>query len=56
MINELGTCFNVECVLLDQNVVFLGGYLVVTACYLVVTTDDCFLLYSYYWLLVVTVH
>ena len=32
------TCFNVECMLLDRNYDFLGGYLVVTARYLSVTT------------------
>ena len=31
--------FNVECVLLRRNFDFRGGYLVVTARYLVVTTD-----------------
>ena len=34
----IGTCFNVECALLDRNSDFLGGYLVVTACYLKVTS------------------
>ena len=33
------TSFNVECVLLRRNFDFRGGYLVVTARYLVVTTD-----------------
>ena len=32
------TCFNVECALLGRNFDFLGGYLVLTALYLVVTT------------------
>ena len=31
------TCCNVECVLLGRNVDFLGGYLVDTACYIVLT-------------------
>ena len=35
------TYFNVECVLLGRNVYFLGGSLVVTACYLVVTASYC---------------
>ena len=35
---ETDTCFNVECMLLDRNYDFLGGYLVVTARYLSVTT------------------
>ena len=34
---ENDTCFNVECVLLGRNFDFLGGYLLVTARYLVVT-------------------
>ena len=34
----IDTCFNVQCVLLGCNFDFLGGYLVVTARYLVVTT------------------
>ena len=34
----IDTCFNVECVLLSRNFDFLGGYLVVNARYLVVTT------------------
>ena len=45
---EIDTCFNVECVLLDRNFDFCGGslvvtsrYLVVTACYLVVTGGYC---------------
>ena len=42
------TCFNVEYVLLCRNFDFLGGYLVVTARYLVVTP-------RYWWLLLVTV-
>ena len=37
---ETNTCFNVECVLLDRNYDFLGGY--------------CWLPYGYYWLLLVT--
>ena len=32
----MDTCFNIECVLLGCNFYFLGGYLVVTARYLVV--------------------
>ena len=35
---EIGTCFNVECALLDRNSDFLGGYLVVTHSYLKVTS------------------
>ena len=45
---EIDTCFNVECVLLDRNFDFCDGslvvtsrYLVVTACYLVVTGGYC---------------
>ena len=37
-------CFNVKCVLLGRNFDFLGGYLVVTARYLVVTGGSCSLL------------
>ena len=37
------TCFNVECVLLGRNFDLLGGYLVVTAHYLVVTGGYCLL-------------
>ena len=47
----IDTCFNVECVLLGCNFDFLDGYLMVTACYLVVaarylvvTGDQCSLL------------
>ena len=32
-------CFNVECVLLDRNFEFPGGFLMVTSRYLVVTTS-----------------
>ena len=35
---DTDTCFNVECVLLDRDYDFLGGYLVSTAHYLMVTT------------------
>ena len=35
------TCFNVECVLLDRNFDFLGGYLAATTRYLVVTSGFC---------------
>ena len=48
------TCFNVECVLPGRNFDFLGGYLVVTARYLVVTTGYCSLPGGYWWLLLVT--
>ena len=41
----IDTCFNGECVLLSRNFDFLGGYLVVTARYLGVTSG--------YWLLLV---
>ena len=34
---EIGTCFNVECVLLGRNFDFFGGFRVVTASNLVVT-------------------
>ena len=43
----IDTCFTVECVLLGRNFDFLGGYLVVTARYLMVTA-------GYWWLLLVT--
>ena len=43
----IDTCFNVEYVLLGRSFDFLGGYLVITARYLVVTP-------CYWWLLVVT--
>ena len=43
----IDTYFNVECVLFDRIFDFLGGYLTVTVCYLVVTAGYC-------WLLVVT--
>ena len=36
-IEGIDTCFNVECVLLGRSFDFLGGYLAVTAHYLVVT-------------------
>ena len=45
---EIDTYFNAECVLLARNFNFFGGYLVVTARYLVVTD-------GYWSLLVVTV-
>ena len=41
---ETDTCFNVKFLLLGRNFDFLGGYLVATACYLSVTTDQCSLL------------
>ena len=41
---RIDTCFNVECVLLGHNFVFLGGYLAVTARYLVITGGYCLLL------------
>ena len=45
--------FNVTCVLHDDNVDFLGGYLVVAACYLVL--GNCWLLpLVTWWLLLVT--
>ena len=50
----IDTCFNVECVLLGRNFDFLGGYLVVTARYLVITTGNCSLAGGYCSLLVVT--
>ena len=37
----IDTCFNVECVLLDRNFKFLGGFLMVTSRYLVVTAGYC---------------
>ena len=40
----IDTCFNVECVLLGRNLDFLGGYLVVNARDVVVTTGYCALL------------
>ena len=43
----IDTCFNVECVLRGHNFDFLGGYLVVTARYLVVTGS--------YWSLLVVI-
>ena len=42
-IRGIETCFNVECVLLGRNFDLLGGYLVVTAHYLVVTGGYCLL-------------
>ena len=58
---ETDTCFNVECVLLGRNFDFLGGYLVVTARYLMVTTGQVAARYLVvtarcWWLLVVTAH
>ena len=44
----IDTCFNVECVLLGRNLDFLGGYLMVTAHFLVVTASYC-LLPDGYW-------
>ena len=41
---RIDTCFNVECGLLSRNFDFFGGYLVVTARYLMVTTCYCSLL------------
>ena len=46
MNERIDTCFNVECMLLGRNFDFLGGYLVVTACY-------CSLLGGYWLLLLV---
>ena len=40
----IDTCFNVECVLLDCNYDFFGGYFVVTGCYLVVAAHYLVLL------------
>ena len=39
----ISSCFSVECVLLGRNFDFPGGYLVVTARYLVVTAGYCWL-------------
>ena len=50
----IDTCFNVELVLLGRNFDFLGGYLVVTAHYLVVAARYCSLFGGYWWLLLVT--
>ena len=50
----IDTCFNVECVLLGRKFDFLGGYLVITVRYLVVTPRYCSLLCGYSWLLLVT--
>ena len=47
-------CFIVEYVLLDRNFDFVGGYLVVTARYLVVATVHCSFSGGYCSLLVVT--
>ena len=41
---ETDTCFNVEYMLLDRSFDFLGGYLVVTAYYLMVSTGYCSLM------------
>ena len=38
---RIDTCFNVECVLLDRNFEFLGGFLMVTSRYLLVTPSYC---------------
>ena len=51
---ETDTCFNVECVLLGCKFDFLGGYLVATARYLIITTGYCLLPDGDYSLLVVT--
>ena len=51
---ETDACFNFECVLLGRNFNFLGGYLVVTAHYIMVTTSYGPLPSSYCSLLVVT--
>ena len=48
------TCFNVECVLLDRNFDFFGGYLVFTARCLVVTARYLVVTSPYWWLLLVT--
>ena len=50
----IDTCFNLKYVLLSRNFGFLGGYMVVTAYYLVVTACYCSLLDGYWWLLLVT--
>ena len=44
---EIDTCFDVQCVLLDRSFYFLGGYFVVTARYLVVTAGYCSLPVGY---------
>ena len=51
---ETDTCFNVKCVLLGHSFDFLGGYLLVTSCYLMVTTGYCLLPGDYWLLLLVT--
>ena len=51
---RIDTCFNVERVLLGRNFDFLGGYLGVTARYLVVTTGYYSLPGGYCSLVVVT--
>ena len=51
---RIDTCFNVKCVLRRHNFDFLGGYLVVTALYLVVTSGYCSLAGGNYLLLMVT--
>ena len=48
------TCFDIECVLLGRNFVFLAGYLMVTARYLVVNAGYCTLRGGYLWLLLAT--
>ena len=50
----IDTCFNVECVLRGRNFDSLGGYLVVTARYLVVSAGYCSLPGDYRSLLVFT--
>ena len=49
----IGTCFNVECVLLGDNFDFLGIYLVVTARYCSFLGGYCSLLLVPWWLLLV---
>ena len=51
---ETDICFNVECVLHGRNFDFLGGYLIIIARYLMVTTGYCSLPGDYCSLLVVT--
>ena len=48
------TCFNVKYVLLSRNFDFFGGYLVVTARYLMVTFRHCSLPAGYFSLLLIT--
>ena len=50
----IDTCFNVKCVLLGRNFNFLDDYLVVNACYPVVTGGYCLLPGGYWWSLLDT--